>query len=276
MKAVVLDRSGLACVDVAEPVPREGEVTIDVAFAGVCRTDLFVAERRIACELPRILGHELSGRVVGTGEHVSVDPRIENGFLGIDRDGAFAERVCVPTSALVPLPRELPLELGAYVEPVAATLAIEKAGIRPRERGLVWGQGRIAELLVLVLRALGFERIEREPAKNAFDFAIETGLDAEGLGAVVEALVPGGTLVLKSRTLAPVAFPLATLVKKEIHMRAVAYGSFERAVELMSSGRLDVRPLLGAVRPLVDAEQVFAEARRGESRKLMFRMGETR
>lgn len=272
MKAVVLDRRGLSCVDVAEPTPRPGEVTIEVAFAGVCRTDLFVAERRIPSELPRILGHELSGRVLGTGEHVSVDPRIADGFLGIDRDGAFAERVCVPESALIALPRELPLDLGAYVEPVAATLAIEKAGIRPSERGLVWGEGRIAELLVLVLRALGFEHIEREPARNAFDFAIETGLDTAGLDCLVDALVPGGTLVLKSRTLTPVEFPLAKLVKKEIQMRAVAYGSFQRAVELMTSGRLDVRPLLGAMHPLADAEDVFAEARRGESRKLMFRM----
>jgi L-iditol 2-dehydrogenase len=272
MKAVVLDRRGLTCAEVAEPSPREDEVVIEVSFAGVCRTDLFVAERRIPCDLPRILGHELSGRVVGTGEHVSVDPRIADGFLGIDRDGAFAERVCVPRSALVALPRELPLELGAYVEPVAATLAIEKTGIRPDQRGLVWGQGRIAELLLLVLRALGFEHIEREPARNAFDFAIETGLDAEGFDCVIEALVPGGTLVLKSRTLTPVAFPLAKLVKKEVQMRAVAYGSFERAVELMTTGRLDVRPLLGSMRPLSDAEDVFAEARRGESKKLMFCM----
>lgn len=278
MKAVVLDRRGLGCREVPEPVPRPGEVLVEVAFAGVCRTDLFVAERRIPCELPRILGHELSGRVVDNGEPVSVDPRVECGFLGIDRDGAFAELVCVPRRALVALPRELPLELGAYVEPVAATLAIEKSGILPGERGLVWGRGRIAELLLLTLQALGFERVERfdpesAPAREQFDFAIETGLDARSLEQIVAALVPGGKLVLKSRTLEPVSFPLATLVKKEIEIRCVAYGSFERAVELIASGRLDVRPLLGAMYALDDAERVFAEARRGESKKLLFRVG---
>lgn len=278
MRAVVLDRQGLSCTEVERPIPRSGEVLVEVAYAGLCRTDLYVAEGRIACEKPRILGHELSGRVVGSGEHVSVDPRIESGFLGIDRDGAFAEFLVVPVANLVRLPKELPLEVGAYVEPIAATLAVEKSGIHPSERGLVWGTGRIAELLCRTLCALGFERVERRDASSAptassFDFAIETGLDETGFAEIVGALKPGGRLVLKSRTLAPVAFPLARLVTKEIELRAVHYGSFERAVELIATGRLDVRPLLGDVRPLTDAEAVFGEARRGEQKKPMFRVG---
>jgi L-iditol 2-dehydrogenase len=278
VKAVVLDRLGLSCADVERPVPRAGEVLVEVAYAGLCRTDLYVAEGRIACEKPRILGHELSGRVVGSGEHVSVDPRIESGFLGIDLDGAFAELVVVPEANLVRLPKSVPLEVGAYVEPIAATLAVDKSGIHPSERGLVWGTGRIAELLCRTLAALGFERVERADAtsdvpESCFDFAIETGLDETGFARVVSALKPGGRLVLKSRTLEPVAFPLASLVKKEIALRAVQYGSFERAVELIATGRLDVRPLLGDVRPLTDAEAVFREARRGEQKKPMFRLG---
>jgi threonine dehydrogenase-like Zn-dependent dehydrogenase len=278
MKAVVLDRTGLACREVPPPVARAGEVLIDVAYAGVCRTDLFVAEGRIPCELPRVLGHELSGRVVGTGEAVSVDPRIAAGFLGIDCDGAFAERVCVPEACLVRLPTGLSLAEGAYVEPVAATLAITRSGIRREERGFVWGQGRIAELALAVLAALGFERIERfdhesPPESDHFDFAIETGLDTAAVEHIVGALRSGGKLVLKSRTLTAVGFPLAALVKKEIEIRAVAYGSFEQAVELIHARRLDVRSLLGAKRPLTDAEQVFAEARRGEQKKLLFEIG---
>jgi L-iditol 2-dehydrogenase len=278
LKAIVLDRLGLSATEVEAPVPRAGEVLVEVAYAGLCRTDLYVAEGRIPCEKPRILGHELSGRVVGSGEHVTVDPRVGSGFFGIERDGAFAELIAVPEANLVRLPRDLPLELGAYVEPVAATLAVGKSGIWPWERGLVWGTGRIAELLLRTLAALGFEHVEQRDAssavpESAFDFAIETSLDETGFEHVVRALKPGGRLVLKSRTLAPVAFPLASLVKKEIQIRAVHYGSFELAVELIATGRLDVRPLLGEARSLLDAEAVFGEARRGEQKKPMFRVG---
>jgi L-iditol 2-dehydrogenase len=280
MKAVVLDRSGVSCRDVPPPAPRAGEVVIDVAYAGVCRTDLFVADGLIRCELPRILGHELSGKVVGTGERVSVDPRLVSGFLGIDRDGAFAEQLCVPVSSLVRLPPDLPLDVGAYIEPVAAALAVTKSGIRREQRGLVWGNGRIAELLLVVLAALGFRDVQRFDhgslaalESERFDFAIETGLDDRAFEHVVRALIPGGRLVLKSRTQTPVGFPLLPLVKKEIEIRAVAYGSFDEAVELVHSGRIDVRALLGPKRPLSEVEQVFAEARRGESNKLLFAVG---
>src|SRR5439155_10098486 len=96
------------------------------------------------------------------------------------RDGAFAEIVRVPASSIVRLPPALAMRSGAYVEPVAAALAVAEAGIAIGQRGLVLGAGRIAGLTLAVLRARGFSRVQAcdpqkaRPARDAFDFVVET------------------------------------------------------------------------------------------------------
>ena len=106
---------------------------VRVAFAGVCRTDLFVADGRLPSRDPVVLGHELSGVVdeagpasgFAAGERVTVDPLLPCGrcaacqdagaratraacrapeMLGVARHGAFADRLVVPASALHRVP----------------------------------------------------------------------------------------------------------------------------------------------------------------------------
>ena len=56
---------GVELARIRAPEPRAGEVSVAVAFAGICRTDLAVADGDIAVPLGRVLGHELSRRVGG-------------------------------------------------------------------------------------------------------------------------------------------------------------------------------------------------------------------
>ena len=57
---------------VPTPIPGAGQVLIRVGACGVCRTDLHILDGELAQpKLPLILGHEVAGTVVQTGESVT-------------------------------------------------------------------------------------------------------------------------------------------------------------------------------------------------------------
>lgn len=277
-------------------------MVLRAAFAGLCRTDLRVADGEVTVADGRVLGHEVAGVIAAVGAGVAglavgdpaaVDPRLPCGccpecmsqgtgvacrapsFLGVERDGAFAGFVVVPAAAIVPVPVDMDLRLAAYVEPVAATLAIIEAGLPRAGVGVVAGRGRIAELALLVLRAHGFERVTRvEPegldGAAELDFAIEAAADGALVPALLARLRPRGTLVVKSRALGRVAIDLGQVVAREVRIVGASYGSFAEAVRLLASARLDPTPLFGPARGLAEYAAVFAEARAGEAQKLFF------
>jgi len=309
MRALVRGAAGVKLARVATPRRLAGdEVLVRVLMAGLCRTDCYVAEGQLGPSAGgRILGHEIAGTVVDRGAgvpsqllgaRVSVDPRIRcgacsacgvgspcvsPGFLGVDVDGGFADYVRVPAASLVRVPDELDARAVAYIEPVAATLAIVSAGIRPEERGLVVGRGRIAALAAALLRSRGFSKLRsydpsdpassERPAAGTFDFAIENGVDRAGMTALMDALRPGGRIVVKSRRIEPLVIDLLALVPKELHLVAAYYGSFSEAASLVATGALDLHPLWAKPRSLEDYAAVFEESRRGEGRKLFFALG---
>jgi alcohol dehydrogenase, propanol-preferring len=85
MRAMVLERPRTPLVMHEGPAPRPaaGEILIDIAACGVCRTDLHVVDGELPKpKLPIVPGHEIVGRVAGTGAGVA-------GF-------ALGERVGVP------------------------------------------------------------------------------------------------------------------------------------------------------------------------------------
>jgi propanol-preferring alcohol dehydrogenase len=85
MKAMVLEQAGapLKALEVKVPQPGAGQILIKVLACGVCRTDLHILDGELSRpKLPLIMGHEIIGRVVKTGQGV-------NRFK-------FGERVGVP------------------------------------------------------------------------------------------------------------------------------------------------------------------------------------
>jgi propanol-preferring alcohol dehydrogenase len=68
---MIVRRGGqpLEPVDLPRPQPGPGQVLIEVAACGVCRTDLNVAEGDLReGKLPVVPGHEIVGRVVEAGD----------------------------------------------------------------------------------------------------------------------------------------------------------------------------------------------------------------
>ncbi len=195
-------------------------------------------------------------------------------MLGVERDGAFADRVCVPSGAVHRVPEALSWQAAAMAEPVAAALGALRAPIDRRGRGAVYGSGRIADLLVRVLEAAGFSPMRWEPssegAPTELDWVVEAR--ASSLSELMRALRPGGTLVLKSRPPGPSSLDVALAVRREITIAARGWGSFDEAVEWLATGRVRVDDLVGEIFPLERFADAFEAARAGERRKIFFAM----
>lgn len=276
-----------------------GEARVRVLLAGICRTDLQAAEGKLGVAEGRVLGHEFVGVVeevgpgcsLAPGARVTATPLLPCGacegcersegcyrpsLLGVQRDGVFAAQAVLPASALHEVPATLPLRRAAYVEPVAAALAVFNAPIRPEQRGVLIGKNRIAELTRRLLEARGFTSLahadEGEPLPpDRFDFAIETVATTATVEAMLRAVRPRGCVVLKSRPAAPVALDVALAVRRELRLHATGYGSFREAVALLA--HLPVDDLLGDVFPLAHHRDAFAQATRSESAKLFLEPG---
>jgi len=306
MKALVKKGTDVS----VELIPRpelncDNDVLIQVKTAGFCRTDLYVAEGKIQSLNPLILGHEFSGIIQEIGENVSkfkpgdrvtVNPQIPCGkcsicqskreaycqnssFLGIEHQGAFAEYIVVPQSSVYLLPENVDFKTGAYTEPLAASLAVLKGNIHKNEKGLIYGDNRISQLTLKILKAYGFLDITiydatsgKDLESDFYDFIIETLVTTEDLNAMLQAIRPGGKIIFKSRQHRPIALTINQILKKEPVFHAVNYGSFEESLSLMASKQIDFSNIFGDEFELEDFEKVFAASRQKESRKLFFRL----
>lgn len=256
------------------PAPAEG-VRIRVSHVGLCRTDLYVAEGLIPVEAPIVLSHEFSGIVAGefgqfhAGDRVVVNPLYGNRFMGVDFDGALCDEIVVPEEQVYRLPDSLGLREAAYLEPVAASMAVLKASISPDQRGAVYGINRIAELTRIILETAGFAGIETMRAKveNQYDFIIETMISDETLPLILRALRPGGLLVIKSRNYKSVQFPVNLMVAREVRLECVQYAPFDEALQWLARNTERIAHLLGDTYPLDRFQEAFASARGSESRK---------
>jgi L-iditol 2-dehydrogenase len=299
MQALVRSNGAVSVQNLPKPVVADGRtVVLRVTLAGLCRTDLYAAEGRIKVCEPLVLGHEFCGVVdavgsdvesVRVGQRVAVNPLLcctnchHCAFIGIDHPGCFAEYVAVPERSVHLLPEGVSDSAAAYAEPIAASLAVLKAGIKPGEKGLIYGRNRFSQLLVNILRIRGHENVtvfdpatedKRELEGADFDYVIETMLTADTLRDVTSAVRPCGKIILKSRQYEPVSFVMTELLKKEPTLHVVNYGSFEEALELLVSGQIQVDDLIDGIYRLDEFKSVLATASRKESLKPFFAPGQ--
>lgn len=163
--------------------PGKDEVRLDVAYCGVCGTDVHiyhgVMDQRVGP--PQTVGHEASAVVAQVGEgvtNVKVGDRVavrplkfgaphafDKGhahvgknlkFIGIDSAGAFQNSWTVPAYTLHKLPESLSLKHGAFIEPLAVACHDVKIGrVKSGENTLVIGGGPIGTLIAYVLKEKG-------------------------------------------------------------------------------------------------------------------------
>jgi L-iditol 2-dehydrogenase len=208
------------------------------------------------------------------------------------RNGAFAEFVVVPARIVHRLPDNLPFSEAALLEAVAVALhAVSLAPIQAGDSALVVGAGTIGLLLQQALAVAGCEPVfvadvdatrlrlsaslgattilgsgadlVHEILRLTGGVGVDIAIEAVGLNQTVNTAInstrKAGSVVLVGNISPEVTLPLQTVVTRQIRLQGscASAGEYPRAIELMSSGRINVKPLISAVAPLADGPQWF-------------------
>lgn len=181
------------------------EVRVDVAYCGICGTDMHVYHGAMDARVGdhRVIGHEMSGKVAAIGEDVSkvaigdpvvVRPLSHCGecpacvrghthvcqnlkFLGLDTDGAFQQSWTVPAHTVYKLPSKLSLKYAALVEPVAvACHDVRRSRLVAGEDVLVIGGGPIGLLIGMVAKDAGANVTISEVTESRLKLAESLGI----------------------------------------------------------------------------------------------------
>ncbi len=196
MKAAVLHGPrDLRVENTPAPEPGAGEVLVNVALAGLCGTDHRIWTGKRVVRYPRVMGHELVGRLADTGERVVVEPNFSCGqcplcqegnrnlclartAIGIDTDGGFAELVRVPAHCCWPAPASLADEELLLTEPLAVVVrAVNRGAPTAGETAAVVGAGTLGLLALQVLRARGARVLVVSRTQRRLDLAQALGAE---------------------------------------------------------------------------------------------------
>ena len=206
MKAAVLYGPRDLRVEAArEPRLEPGEVIVRVASAGLCGTDYSIWTGDRPVDYPRVMGHELVGRVdavaadvttVRPGARVVVEPNYGCGrcplclegnrnlclsrrAIGIDVDGGFAELMRLPARCCWPAPDGAETDALLLTEPLAVVVrAVDRGAPRRGESAAVVGAGSLGLLALQVLRARGARVLVVSRTSRRFALARALGAEA--------------------------------------------------------------------------------------------------
>ena len=171
--------------DVPVPQPREGEVLVRIAAAGINPVDTFARAGSFAAigAAPFTIGWDLAGIVESTGPGVST-PKVGQRVFGLSRfpkqAAAYAEYATVPAGELAIVPNGMSdAEAGAM--PLAALTAwqalVDEAGMKAGDRVLIHaGAGGVGHLAIQIAKALG-ARVATTVSAAKADFARSIGAD---------------------------------------------------------------------------------------------------
>lgn len=313
MKALWLENRTLTLRDnVPVPEPPPGEALVQVLRAGICNTDIELT--RGYYPYSGILGHEFVGivergapdltgrRVVGeinavchacdacrAGRSTHCTRRSVLGI--VERHGAFAEFLTLPVENLHPVPDAVSTDAATFTEPLAAALEIrEQVAIRPEDRVVVVGDGKLGQLVAQTLALTGCDLTVagRHPAKlgllaargirtvsdvdvasGTFDVSVECTGNSGGFAVAQRGLRPRGTLVMKSTYAGDLTLDAAAVVVNELTLVGSRCGPFPPALRLLADGLVDVDPLVHARYPLSRGLEAFEHAQRNGVLKVL-------
>ncbi|MER8911726.1 NAD(P)-dependent alcohol dehydrogenase [Mesorhizobium sp. M0854] len=210
--------------------------------------------------------------------------------------GVLTPYVVHPANYTFKLPDNVSFAEGAMVEPFAVGMqAAAKAKIAPGDTAVVIGAGPIGTMVAIAALAGGCARaLVADLAQPKLDIAggyqgvIPVNVRDKNLAAEVKRLTdgwgadvvfecsgsskawetlldlprPGGAVVVVGLPVAPIAFDVATASTKEVRIETVfRYAhQYERAIALMGSGRVDLKPLISATFPFEDSINAFDRA----------------
>jgi L-iditol 2-dehydrogenase len=188
MKRVVIDHpNSIVVEEIDMPMPGQGEVCIEVAYCGICGTDIHAYKGgHPFIPLPATPGHEFSGKVHTIGEgaegfmkgdRVVCEPNLVCGkcynckigrynicenlrVMGCQGDGAMAQYFIAPADKTMHIPDNLPLRDAVLVEPLAVGVhAVRKAGDLFNKNVVIIGAGTIGLMVLTCVKMAGARNI---------------------------------------------------------------------------------------------------------------------
>ncbi|MGA2528753.1 MAG: galactitol-1-phosphate 5-dehydrogenase [Acidimicrobiales bacterium] len=208
------------------------------------------------------------------------------------RDGAMAEFVAIPARILFSIPEELSFARAALLETLSiAVHAVRRAAASPGDTAVVVGTGMVGLLVVQALQAKGCEHVigvdinperlalaehfgaeticggaevaapmirERTRGRGA-DLAIEVVGLSDPIETAIASVRKGGRVCLVGNVSPRVEMNLQSTVTREITLygSCASAGEYPECIELLSSGKVDVDPVITAVAPLSEGAAWF-------------------
>ena len=337
MKALVKEKSevGLKLQEVKTPKIKSDEVLIKVKTTAICGTDLHIwnwdnwASKTI--KPPMTVGHEFMGKIIEIGSAVEgltigdrvsaeshmvgqvsrnaragklhLDPDTVN--LGVDRDGAFAEFVSIPSRNVVQLPDSVDNEMGAILDPfgnaIHATLCFDLVG----EDVLITGAGPIGIMSAAIALHVGARKVlitdinddrlslaktvcnveTLNPSKEniedkmkdmglkeGFDIGLEMSGSEAALDQMIDSMLMGGNIALLGLPSDPINLDLSKIIFKALNLKAI-YGremfeTWYKGLALIDSG-LDVKNVITHSFHYTDFEKAFQLLNEGKAGKVV-------
>lgn len=336
VRSALLDASGrLAVKDVPVPTLHGGDLLVEMKVCGICGSDLEKIRGGYTAA-PPILGHEAVGVVREAGKGVRdiqegdrVFPHHHVPCYGCGycmagsetmcpdyrkwhlEPGGFSEAFRVPPwnvehGGVLPLPRSLSFEEGAFVEPLACTIrALDRFRVPKGSTILVSGAGPMGLLTIQLLPSYGAERIlvsevsayrlrhaERlgastvnpreeelreavlgETEGRGADLAIVATSNPEALLQAIESTRDGGTVGLLGIPEAGATLPdVSRLLTQELSLissNAATERETQRSLRMLAEGTIEVAPLVTHRVGLDEIAKGFALAESAEALKVV-------
>ncbi|AFS82012.1 MDR/zinc-dependent alcohol dehydrogenase-like family protein [Candidatus Nitrosopumilus sediminis] len=298
------------------PEPNTGEVIVRVNLAGICGTDLEILDGYMTYD--GILGHEFVGTVEKADNFDLIGKRVvgeinagcgacESCQKGMDRhcpnrtvlgilkrDGAFAEFLSLPEKNLHVIPDNITDEQAVFVEPLAAAFEIkEQVSLQPQWRVAVVGDGRLAQLIIRVLKLtcpnitcfgkhknkleslinigvkikIGIEKSDEQ----SFDLVVEATGSNSGFADTMKLIKPRGTVILKSTIASRENLDLTPTIINEITLIGSRCGLFKPAIDALATGVVSVDSMIDSTYPLEKFSEAIEHAKKPDTLKVFLK-----
>ena len=307
MKALVFDKE-LKLTEHEKPTPVHGEALIRVTLAGICNTDIEITKGYKGFR--GILGHEAVGVVeeINAADKSLLGKRVvaeinfgcqkcswcarglashcpDRRTPGINgKDGCFAEYFTAPLEVLHEVPLTVSDEQAVFVEPLAAALEItEQLHIKPSDKVLVLGDGKLGTTIALSLCAQNFDitlvglsekkleiassqgvktaLLQDIKTERAWDVVVEATGTISGFETALTLVRPRGVLVLKSTVATGKQLNLTPIVLSEITVLGSRCGPFEPALRLLEKEKIDFSPMISEIYTADKAIEAFEKSK---------------
>ncbi len=203
--------------------------------------------------------------------------------LGVNEPGIAAERVRVPAEFCWPVPDgTLSTTIAGFEPSVVARATVRRVGLHEGDRCLVVGAGSQGLMMCLYLHSLGLHPFvvephpgrlalalqlgarAHEPGLDGYPFVFETSGAQSAFRPALDAVGPGGQLVLIGQSSADVAITTRELVQRQLTVRgSLIYDhpqDFAEAVQVLDDGDAGIASVMQASYSPFDADRAFSEA----------------